>query len=188
MADPIADHNSGAVDTVLDVDLDFFVWPPFRREPTHERLPESECQSLMTPEEVCRFLEGRCHLSVQTRIPGQEFDEHQEAFHTWRRWLLEGKLSAPFSVIHVDAHADLGSAFRPTSRYVETELLALPVADRYAPRFGPDGLDSGSYLLGAIAARWVCRLAYVYPTKRRLKASKCAGNWLGTTRPMQHGC
>jgi hypothetical protein len=172
------------MDTVLDLDLDFFVWPPFRREPTRERLPESECQSLMTAEEACAFLEGRCHLSKQTRIPGQEFDEHQDAFHTWRRWLHEGKLSTPFYVIHVDGHADLGSAFRPACKYIETELLALPIAERYAPRFGPDGLDSGSYLLGAIANHWISRLVYVYSTKRRLKTSKCAEDWLRMDWPM----
>ena len=93
---------------------------------------QGSCQNkhLYSAEEACGFLEGRCHLTRQTRIPGQEFDEHQEAFHTWRRWLREGKLSTPFCVIHVDGHADLGSAFRPTSRYVERELLALPIAAR----------------------------------------------------------
>jgi hypothetical protein len=183
MINPIADHDSVVMDTVLDLDLDFFVWPPFRREPIHERLPESECQSLMTAEEVCGYLEGPCHLSKQTRIPGQEFDEHQDAFHTWRRWLHEGKLSSPFCVIHVDGHADLGSAFRPACKYIETELLALPIAHRYAPRFGPDGLDSGSYLLGAIANHWISRLVYVYPTKHRLKRSKCAGGLLAMDSP-----
>jgi len=137
----------------------------------------------MTTEDVCSFLERRCHFSKRTRIPGYEFDEHQDAFHTWRRWLREGKLSAPFSVTHVDGHADLGSAFRPTSRYVETELLAFPIADRSAPRFGPDGLDSGSYLLGAIANRWISRVVYVYPTKRRLNTSKCAE--VGVDWPMR---
>jgi hypothetical protein len=176
------------MDTVLDLDLDFFVLPPYRGEAAHGRLPESECQSLMTAEEARRFLERRCHLSWQTRVPGQEFDEHQEVFHTWRRWLHEGKLSTTFCVIHVDGHADLGSAHRPTSRYVETELLALPIADRYAPRFGPGGLDSGSYLLGAIANRWICRLVYVYATERRLKTSKCAEDWLGIDWLMRDEC
>ena len=185
MTNAIEDPNSLVMNTVLDLDLDFFVWPAYRRDTTHERLPESECQSLMTTEEACRFLERRCHLSKQTRIPGREFDEHQDAFHTWRRWLQEGKLSTPFCVIHVDGHADLGSAFRPTSRYVETELLALPLQDRHAPRFGPDGLDSGSYLLGAIANRWIGRLVYVYPTERRLKTSKCKEDWLAMDLPVR---
>lgn len=140
----------------------------------------------MTTEEACGFLVRRCHLSEQTRIPGQEFDEHQHAFHTWRRWLHDGKLSAPFCVIHIDGHADLGSAFRPTFRYIK-ELLVLPIADRCAPRFGPDGLDSGSYLLGAIANHWISRLVHVYPTKRRLKMLKCAEDWLDTDWPTRDG-
>jgi hypothetical protein len=54
-----------------------------------------------TETEVRNFLEQRCHLTRNSKIP--EFTEHRDAFRVWRSWLEEGKLSAPFAVVHVDA-------------------------------------------------------------------------------------
>jgi len=56
-------------------------------------------------------LEKRCGLSALTPLPGCEADEHVEAFGVWREWLRTGILSAPFEVVHVDAHSDLGSGW-----------------------------------------------------------------------------
>ena len=96
----------------------------------------------------------------------------------WRRWLLEKRLSSPFRVIHVDAHADLGAGMNLTCQYIETELLALPLENRSQPRFGLDnGLNSGNYLLGAIANRWIDRLSYVYPTNPHPPPASSPGHW-----------
>ncbi len=156
--------------TILDLDLDFFVWPPKRDRCDHDRLPDSECQHLASQEDVRQFLEQRCHLNRASPIPGQEFVEHVDAFTTWSVWLKEKKLSAPFAVVHVDAHADLGAGWNLTCHYVETELLALPVGGRRTPRFGDKGINSGNYLVGAIANRWISNLTWVHPVDRNLRA------------------
>jgi hypothetical protein len=150
--------------TILDLDLDFFVWPPFRRRPEEARLPRSEWEYVASEDEVRSFLEKRCHLSKQTPVPGSEAKQHQEAFNDWSRWIDNDKIIAPFSVVHADAHSDLGSGWLNRScAFIEKELLAMPVEQRKHPRFGPEYLNSGNYLLGVIANRWISQLTYVYP-------------------------
>jgi hypothetical protein len=151
-------------DCVLDLDLDFFVWPIAHYQHGNQRLPAEECKNLCSEGEVCHFLENHCRLSKDNRIPGVQVVEHEDAFRVWRRWLGKGKITAPFTVVHVDAHADLGAGLNQTCHYIETDLLARPIHERSAPLFGPTGLNSGNYLAFAIANRWIDRLLYVYPT------------------------
>jgi hypothetical protein len=160
----VAASDRTFMDTILDLDLDFFEWPPFRRKVDQPRLPESECRHLASPGDVRTFIEDRCHLSVQVPILGHEAEHHVDAFNVWGQWLDENKLSAPFDVVHVDAHSDLGSGLNRSCTYIETELLALPIADRRRPVFGEGHLNSGNYLLGAVANGWIAHLTYVYPS------------------------
>jgi len=153
--------------TILDLDLDFFVWPAFRGRPEEARLPRCEWNQLASKDHVRSFLEKQCHLSRQALVPGCEAEEHQDAFNVWRRWIEDRAIIAPFNVVHADAHSDLGSGLPNRSRtFIETELLALSIEERRYPIFGPDHLNSGNYLLGVIANRWVSHLTYVYPADR----------------------
>jgi hypothetical protein len=151
------------MDTILDLDLDFFVWPVAHWRGRTGRLEDNECEYLASESEVRSFLEQRCHLRRNPRIPGQQFVEHRDAFTVWRRWLQDGKLHAPFGVMHVDAHADLGLGDGGWV-YLVAELLAFPVDKRSEPRLGSDALNSSNYLAFAIANRWVRDLTYVFPT------------------------
>jgi hypothetical protein len=151
------------MDWVLDLDLDFFVWPVKRDRPTRKRLPRNSWTHLATPADVRFFLQIRCHLNSDAKIRGRKLTEHSEAFETWSEWLGSGKLSHPFGVIHVDGHSDLGSGVNNTFEYLD-ELLALPLKKRSNPRMGRKALNSGNYLLAAIANRWLTHLSYVYPT------------------------
>ncbi|MBZ5703796.1 MAG: UPF0489 family protein [Acidobacteriia bacterium] len=151
------------MDVVLDLDLDFFVWPKIHYPHWKGRAPLRECPHVASAESVRTFLEQRCHLSKDSYVLGQEFRDHHHAFYEWRRWLLDGRLTAPFVVVHVDAHADLGVG-SSAWKYLETELLGLPLAERAKPRRGKNGLNLANYLLFAIANRWVHELTYVYPT------------------------
>jgi hypothetical protein len=110
-------------------------------------------------------MEPQCHLSKENLLPSRAVVHHVEAYSTWREWIDKGVLHAPFTVIHVDAHSDLGSGGlgNTSPKFIETELMALPIADRRYPRLGPDALNSGNYLLGAIANEWIQELTYVYP-------------------------
>jgi UPF0489 domain len=150
--------------TVLDLDLDFFVWPIAHWPEGPGRLPEAEYEH-SSPDEVREFLKGRCFLKSGKNIPGHEMIEHRDAFPTWRRWLHTGLLSAPFNVIHVDAHADLGLGGGGWI-YLLSEVLALPVTQRREPQIGPSALNSGNYLAFAIANRWISSLTYVFPYKK----------------------
>jgi hypothetical protein len=153
--------------TILDLDLDFFVWPPFRDCPEEARLPASEWKHLASEVEVRLFLDKQCHLSKQAQVLGCEREQHQDAFSVWRQWIDDERIIAPFNVVHVDAHSDLGSGWSNRScTFIETEVLAMPAEERRHLPFGKDHLNSGNYLLGAIANRWISQLTYVYPTDR----------------------
>ena len=163
------------MNTVLDLDLDFFVWPiAYRR--VRGRLPDGECRHLASEPDVRQFLEQRCHLQRPASIPGVDFVEHDEAFRVWRRWLKEGTLSNPFRVIHVDGHADLG-LWDASYLYIQVELLAFPPGRRWRPGRGPNKLNPGNYLAFAIACRWIRDLTLVYPTD-----PSCHVTW----KPNQH--
>jgi len=123
------------MDYVLDLDLDFFVWPP-----GHSSQPgrlDGDKHRHAAPNEVRAFLERQCHLNTDAKIIGREMVEHVGAFWTWRQWLEEEKLSAPFMVIHVDAHADQGLGTAGFI-YLLTELLPnqgrCPKTGGYHPR------------------------------------------------------
>jgi hypothetical protein len=155
------------VHTILDLDADLFVWPPFRDRPEEARLPRSEWTHLASAWEVRSFLEEQCHLSKGAPVPGCEAGQHQDAFNVWRQWIEDETIIAPFNVVHADAHSDLGSGWPNRScAFIETELLAVPIEERRYPVFGPDHLNSGNYLLGVIANRWISQLTYVYPVDR----------------------
>jgi hypothetical protein len=165
-------HSRRRLQTILDLDLDFFVWPIAYMPDNNTRLSEeADGYRSSSPRQVRRFLESRCHLSARRKIPGHEITDHVDAFFTWRRWLRSGHLLAPFNVVHVDAHADLGMGDGGWP-YLLSELLALPVTQRRHPKTGCHGLNSGNFLAFAIANRWIRELTYVFPTRRAPKLKK----------------
>ena len=93
--------------TILDLDLDVFSWPAVKWPRTNAR-PSDEDHVCASAENVSYFLERQCALSKVHKIPGQEFSDHDDAFYAWRRWIEEESLSPPSSIVHVDAHADMG--------------------------------------------------------------------------------
>jgi hypothetical protein len=143
------------MDTVIDLDLDFFVNPTAIWPQWEGRAPESD-YTAATVDAVREFLEQQCGVDRQRRLPGVQFEEHVEAFWTWKRWIAEGKLTTPFRVIHIDAHADIGLGDAGWV-YLLTEILELPVDKRNVPRASGDSRDmnSGNYLAFAVANRWI---------------------------------
>jgi UPF0489 domain len=146
---------------VLDLDLDFFVWPIAHW--ADEKRRSRRDYHAASVDDVCGFLEDRCHLNPDDKILGREVVEHADAFTVWERWLCEGKLVAPFGVVHVDAHSDLGLGDAGWL-YLLSEYLALSPEQRKNPHFASNALNSGNYLTFAIANRWVHSLTYVFPT------------------------
>jgi hypothetical protein len=149
---------------VLDLDLDFFVSPTPKGLDTDpaKRLDGSR-YSIWTPQEVTHFLEQRLGLSTAARVPGRVATTHDMAFDTWKTGLASGQLTAPFEVIHVDNHADLGVGDAGW-HYLTTELLHQDSLMWATPRSG--AITEGNYLAFAVAAGWVRSIIYVAPPCR----------------------
>jgi hypothetical protein len=151
---------------ILDIDLDFFLSKIVYGliEKLQKRPSQREFKP-WTEDEVRRFLEEKCGLSTGCPLPGKLVVEHDEVFADWRERILKKKLVAPFSVVHVDAHADLGMG-DGAYMYIANDLLGRPIDQRPYPKAnGLQKLCSGNYLLYAIACRWIDRLTYVYHPK-----------------------
>jgi len=155
---------------ILDIDLDFFLNNIAQdRSSNSARLSEDEFHP-WTQQATQEFLEDRCGLSTTRRIPGRYVIHHHEAFHWWRKLVTEGTLNTPFEVVHVDAHADLGSGtFGYSSVYVCLDLLHQPLERRENPVEDGRHMNAGNYLVVAIACRWLHKLVYVTHPQNRLE-------------------
>ncbi len=146
---------------VLDLDMDFFLSGPCPLAEFGKR-PAEACAQVYSDEEVIRFFEEQCGLSREHPIPGAIFDTHDKALDFWQARLKEGKLTAPFEVVHVDTHSDL--AFGPPGTgYVMNVVLSRPPSRRVTLEDYRKAveLDEANYLLFALAFRWISRLTYV---------------------------
>ena len=144
--------------TVLDIDLDFFVSPPVYSVPESGARPADEGFQVWDAADVEAFLR---RLGLARPLPGRVVHHHGRVLWEWNAALYEGRLKAPFRVVHVDAHEDLGYG-DPLWRQLQEEVLARPVGER-----SPDQLHtiahSGNYLLCAVALGWVSELVLVMP-------------------------
>lgn len=144
---------------VLDIDLDFFVQGAATgRAPDDGRL-DSDMYPRWPIEDALAFLRGRCLLTQP--VAGMVVERHGELFGRWRDAIAQGLLAPPLSVVHIDAHADIGMG-DSGYMYLLSEVLRLPVHARQEPRTDDGGLGDGNYLAFAIACRWLCALTYVY--------------------------
>lgn len=91
---------------VLDLDLDFFL-----RDKAHFM---NGSEGRLDPDEypawpldlAMTFLTERCGLDEAR--PGSWSSSTTSSFYVWGSAIEAGQLVAPFEVVHVDAHADLG--------------------------------------------------------------------------------
>ncbi len=144
---------------ILDLDLDFFLdgaatW----RGREHDRLEAADYPPWPLAQ-VFSFLRERCGLD--RRLPGFVVEHHGELFPLWRDAIDARRLTPPFHVTHVDAHADLGLGDSGYS-YLMTSLLFEEPEHRRFPKEGEGGLEDGNYLSFAIACRWLSELVYVH--------------------------
>lgn len=146
-----------AAKRVLDLDLDFFLNPfTASREPGRQR---DEDFTPWEENDVRRFLEEKCRLKQP--IPGRSAETHDAAFDCWNELTSDGFFDERFELVHVDAHADLGSG-DPCFNYVHEELLHLPVEERDPRRTGVGRMHEGNYLTFALARRWISRVDFVF--------------------------
>lgn len=149
---------------ILDIDMDYFLKeiPIIISENNTDRVPDEDYQ-VWSKEEVIDFLENKLGLSKETKIKGKIVIHHNEALYYWRTLIQEERLFAPFEVVHIDSHADLGLGY-PSWTFIMDSLITVPVEERtkienygsmfekyYEPRIG-------DYLLFALAFRWIKNL------------------------------
>ena len=144
--------------TLLDIDLDFFLTAPCPFAEAGAR-PSDTCALPHSEERVRRFLEQNLGLDRHTKTPGRVFETHDGAVLYWQELVQAGRLSAPFEVVHVDTHSDLGIAQRGYP-FVKNSVLCRPVEKRREfENFKAMGqLNEANYLVFALAARLIERL------------------------------
>lgn len=146
---------------VLDLDLDFFLSDCCPLAPKGKR-PCSDCASPWTEAAVVSFLENGLGLSTAHPIPGCITETHDGALSFWKARMDAGLLTKPFSVVHVDAHADLGIG-KPGPGFVLNNVLGISPKERdhFSRYYEQKQLDEANYLLFALAFRWIDALTLV---------------------------
>lgn len=146
---------------VLDLDLDFFLTDCCPLANKGER-PFSACARPWTEASVVSFLENGLGLDPSRPIPGRITETHDGALAFWKERMELGLLSRPFSVVHVDAHADLGIG-KPGPGFVLNNVLGIPPKERdgFSRYYAQKQLDEANYLLFALAFRWIDALTLV---------------------------
>jgi len=152
---------------VLDIDLDFFLADCCPLAPIGGR-PELKGHEPWEAEAVIRFLEQQCGLSKNAPVPGAIFETHDGALCFWETEIMAGRLKAPFSVTHIDAHSDLAIG-KPGPRFILENVLSRHPSKRADIQCYYDAvqLDEANYLLFACAFRWVAELENVRNPKSR---------------------
>lgn len=152
---------------ILDIDLDFFLADccPLAEK---GRRPALAGHEPWTEDAVRNFLEEQCGLRKERPVPGRVFTTHDEALCFWQRLMKAGKLAAPFSVTHIDAHSDLAIG-APGPRFILENVLSRRPDKRadIEAYYQAKQLDEANYLLFALAFRWIGRLENVRNPKSR---------------------
>ena len=154
---------------VLDLDLDYFLDEPVHNVnySSNERVTDEACvKSVWSEARVRDFLENNLKLSKDRKVEGRVLKGHDEALYFWEELLKAKKLDAPFSIIHVDSHADLSYGDVAKSFVLNDLIFWKPEIrnTRHCAGFEIDGvyhnIGIGNYLLFAIAFGWVADLIY----------------------------
>jgi len=145
---------------ILDIDLDFFLNELSLPNGSTERWDPGNILP-WDVKEVVNFLENQCGLSKNDLIEGRIVTQHHEAFCFWRELIEKDILKTPFEIVHIDAHADLGTG-DGSGKYITEQLLHMSFDERMYPNVEETfGLYETNYLIFAVACRWVSGITYV---------------------------
>ena len=144
---------------VLDIDLDFFLDRILYADDEPRGRPSNEEYRVDATDVAMDYLRKQCGLNQP--VPGAACNHHREVWFHWRRMLKAGKLRAPFEVIHIDAHADMGLG-NNSCLYIAEELLAQPVEKRRPPTGRENWhVSDCNFIAYALAQRWIGKFTYV---------------------------
>lgn len=148
---------------IADIDLDIFL------DDVCSIDRRSRAPSTIRPwneEQLRHFLEDQCGLTrdLSSRRPkGLFVVHHDEAFQVLETLSQNG--AVPLTLIHIDAHSDLGTGFGDLSwSDIGVRLLGLPPKERKAAILhnGMERISPANYLAYALACRWLRSLTYVH--------------------------
>lgn len=155
---------------ILDVDLDYFMDAPACNIciNSKERLiDEKYIKGVWKRERVERFLEDKLGLSKKNKIKGRIVKYHDEAISFWDELEKKKMLKIPFSVVHVDSHADLSFSTYGMNFVLNTficwpdQIRRNVIKDGYEDEDGKfQKIDAGNYLLFSIGLGWIKKLIY----------------------------
>ena len=151
---------------VLDIDMDFFmnIVAGGKKEESGIRLTDRfSIESVWSKDRVIDFIERNLGLSKRNKIKGKIFKQHKDALYFWEKLIYNRYLECPFEVVHVDSHSDL--SYDDTGyEFVYNELSKVKINERrnYINGIagGIDKINSGNYLLYAIAFGYISELVY----------------------------
>lgn len=148
---------------IADIDLDIFL----DHVCSLDRRPRSPSTTRTWNEKQLRhFLEDQCGLrgNPSSRRPkGRFVVHHDEAFPILEALSRNG--AVPLTLIHIDAHSDLGTGLGDLSwMEIGGRLLRLAPTERAAavPQNGMERISPANYLSYALACRWLRSLTYVH--------------------------
>jgi hypothetical protein len=150
-------HTQGAAPCVLDLDLDLL-----QDAITTADRAELDGVSPWLPSQVESWLERQLGCDPTRPIPGRTVEYHDQVFALWRALIETGQLAIPFSVVHADAHADLGQGSSTGLAFLQQHVLPLPLEQRWDAPCLRRAITPGGYLLCAVALRWIKDITYVY--------------------------
>ena len=143
---------------VLSIDLDVFVDPPVLNVKDNDPRPDEDGYRITEASAVEDFLR-RCGLNPAFPARGFVIEHHVELFHRLREMIDNGSLTAPFDLVHADAHADMAAGFSFAPQRIMTYALHRPLAERV--RLAAAEASSADWLAWAVACCWLRSIVHV---------------------------
>jgi len=160
--------RTSPISLVLSIDLDVFVDPPLHWVKDDSPRPKKGGFRIAKAREVEDFM-CRCNLYPASPTRGVVVEHHVELFHWLRKMIDNRSLTAPFDLVHADAHADMAAGVNSTPHRIMTHVLHRPSAERVGLAAGQ--VTSADWLAWAVACGWLRSIVHVRrdadPTRAR---------------------
>lgn len=103
--------------------------------------------------------------------PVYVLDEHNEAFYSWQLARIDGYLTGPVDLFHIDAHDDMGRPAR-FGRSIYFHGPSLEAELEYYMEFSRAELNIANFIFPAILAGLIRNVYFIYPKWRKFKPAR----------------